>query len=188
MPRLSPLLAALSLGLALAACGGRGPSAPDFTLHDDGARAWTLSQQRGNVVLLTFGFTHCADTCPATLAKLEHLTERLGESSNAVEIAMVTVDPQRDTPPALHRFLARFAQAGGGRLVGLTGTPAQIAGVERAYHVWSQKVPGRHARGDYDEAHTAVIFVIDARGRIRSLHDDDDSEQSLQAALRQVLG
>jgi protein SCO1 len=187
MRRLSPLLGALPLGLLLAACGG-GWNAPDFTLHDDGGRAWTLSQQRGDVVLLTFGFTHCADTCPATLAKLEHLTEGLGKPSNQVEIAFVTIDPQRDTPAVMHRFLARFAQDGGGRLVGLTGTPAQIAGVERSYHVWSQKVPGRRARGDYDEAHTAVIYVIDARGRIRSLHDDDDSAQSLQAALRQVLG
>jgi protein SCO1 len=188
MRRLSVVLVALPLGLLLAACAGGGWNAPDFTLHDDGARAWTLSQQRGNVVLLTFGFTHCTDTCPATLAKLEHLTEGLGDSANQVEIAFVTVDPQRDTPAVMHRFLARFAQDGGGRLVGLTGTPAQIAGVERAYHVWSQKVPGRHTRGDYDEAHTAVIYVIDARGRIRSLHEDDDSEQSLQAALRQVLG
>ncbi len=185
---LSPVLAALSLGLLLAACAGRGWSAPDFTLRDDGGRAWTLSQQRGKVVLLTFGFTHCTDTCPATLAKLEHLTLGLGQESNQVEIAFVTVDPQRDAPAAMHRFLMRIAQPGGGRLVGLTGTPAQIGAVERAYHVWSQKIPGRHGYDDYDEAHTAVIYVIDARGRIRGLHDDDDSEQSLNAALRQVLG
>jgi protein SCO1 len=182
------LLAALQLGLVLTACGGSGRNAPDFTLHDDGGRTWTLSQQRGDVVLLTFGFTHCTDTCPATLAKLEHLTQGLGQQSNQVEIAFVTIDPQRDTPAAMHRFLARIAQPGGGRLVGLTGTPSQISAVERAYHVWSQKIPGRHSRGDYDEAHTAVIYVIDAGGRIRSLHDDDDSEQSLQAAVRQVLG
>jgi protein SCO1 len=187
MRRLFALLAALPLGLAFAACSG-GWNAPDFTLHDDGGQAWTLSQQRGDVVLLTFGFTHCADTCPATLAKLEHLTEGRSEPSPQIEIAFVTVDPQRDTPAVMHRFLARFAQVGGGRLVGLTGTPAQIAGVERAYHVWSQKIPGPRARDDYDEAHTAVIYVIDGSGRIRSLHEDDDSEQSLRAALRQVLG
>lgn len=188
MPRLLPLLAVATLGLVLAACGSRGRTAADFTLRDDGGRTWTLSQQRGDVVLLTFGFTHCADTCPATLAKLEHLTQGLGEQSNQVDIAFVTVDPRRDTPAVMHRFLARFAHSGGGRLVGLTGTPPQIASVERAYDVWSQRIPGRHAGYGYDEAHTAIIYVIDARGRIRSLHDDDDSEQSLEAALRQVLG
>lgn len=188
MPRLFGLLAVVTLGVALASCGARGRTAPDFTLNDDGGRSWTLSQQRGDVVLLTFGFTHCGDTCPATLAKLEHLTSRLGEQSHHVEIAFVTVDPQRDKPAIIHRFLARFAEAGGGRLVGLTGTPSQVAGVERAYHVWSQKIPGRHTGDDYDEAHTAVVYVIDAGGRIRSLHDDDDSERALEAALQQVLG
>jgi protein SCO1 len=188
MRRCSPLLAALPLGLLLASCGGGGWNAPDFTLHDDGGQAWTLAQQRGDVVLLTFGFTHCTDTCPATLAKLEHLTERLGAQSNQVKSAFVTIDPRRDTPAAMHRFLARIAQPGGARLVGLTGTPSEIAAVERAYHVWSQKIPGRHGRDDYDEAHTAVIYVIDGGGRIRGLHDDDDSEQSLTTAVRQVLG
>jgi protein SCO1 len=188
MPRLLPPLVALTLGLLLTACAGPGRNAPDFTLHDDGGRTWTLSQQHGEVVLLTFGFTHCADTCPATLAKLEHLTAKLGDHSKQVEIAFVTVDPQRDTPAVMHRFLERFTQGEGGRLVGLTGTPSQIAGVERVYHVWSQRIPGRDTGGDYDVAHTAVIYVIDARGRIRSLNDDDASEQSLQAALQQVLG
>jgi protein SCO1 len=188
MRRLFALLVVLPLGLALAACAGGGWSAPDFTLHDDGGRTWTLSQQRGDVVLLTFGFTHCTDTCPTTLAKLEHLTQKLGRQSNQVEVAFVTVDPQRDTAAVMHRFLARFTQPGGSRLVGLTGSPSQIATVERAYHVWSQKIPGRHGYDNYDEAHTAVIYVIDAGGRIRGLHDDDDSEQSLSAAVRQVLG
>jgi protein SCO1 len=187
MLRLVPPVTLLAFALLATACS-HADRAPDFTLRDDGGRSWTLSQQRGEALLLTFGFTHCADTCPATLAKLERLTQTLGKRSLDVEIAMVTIDPQRDTSPTMHRFIARFARPGGSRLVGLTGTAGQIQAVERSYHIWSQRIPGQHGADDYDEAHTAVIYLIDARGRIRGLDDDDDPASSIAAALRQILG
>ncbi len=164
-------------------CAPRGGNAPDFTLTADGGRPWTLSAQAGRPVLLTFGFTHCADTCPATLAKLARLTQSLGAAANTVEIAMVTVDPQRDTPPVLHRFVARF----GGPIVGLTGAPSHVAQIEGAYHVWAQRIPGKHRlANDYDVAHTAVIYAIDGRGNIRSIRNDDDSDATLTASIRDV--
>ena len=171
---------ALACIACIAGCG-RASIAPDFTLRDDAARSWSLDAQRGKVVLLTFGFTHCADTCPATLGKLSKLTRALGPRARDAEIAFVTVDPARDTPPVLHRFLARF-EPGLSRLVGLTGTPSEIAVVENAYHVWSQRLP----RGEY--AHTSVIFLIDPRGRIRALRDDSDSEASIARVVAQMLG
>lgn len=169
------LLAATSV----AACGG-GAHAPDFTLSDDGGHIWTLSGQQGKAVLLTFGFTHCTDTCPATLAKLARIAESSQRRAGTTEIAFVTIDPARDTVPVVHRFVARFAMPGDTALVGLTGTAAQIERVESAYHVWS--APTAHGM-----AHTAVVFFIDPRGRIRSMHDDDDSEASLSRALAQTL-
>lgn len=172
----------LVCAVAVAACRGAG-SAPDFTLKDDGGSLWTLSRQRGEAVLLTFGFTHCTDTCPATLAKLTRLTASPRRSRD-VEIAFVTVDPVRDTVVVMHRFLARFAQLGGGRLVGLTGTPQEIARVKAAYHIWSQPLSTK--RG-YDVAHTAAIFFIDPRGRIVAVNNDDDSEQSLARELAHML-
>lgn len=171
---------ALACVVLVSGCSG-GRSAPDFTLRDDAARTWTLAAQRGKVLLLTFGFTHCADTCPATLGKLTQLTRALGPRPHNAEIAFVTVDPARDTPLVLHRFLARF-EPGSSRLVGLTGTPTQIAVVEAAYHVWSQRLP----RNEY--AHTSVIFVIDPRGRIRALRDDSDSEASIAHVVAEMLG
>jgi len=167
--------------IALVAGCDSGSSAPDFTLRDDAARPWTLEAQRGKVVLLTFGFTHCADTCPAALGKLTQLTRTLGPRGRNAEIAFVTVDPARDTPPVLHRFLARF-EPGSSRLVGLTGTPSEIAVVETAYHVRSQRLP----RDEY--AHTSVIFLIDPRGRIRALRDDNDSEASIAHVVAEMLG
>jgi len=170
--------------LAITACA-RPNAAANFTLRDDGGVPWTLASQHGSVVLLTFGFTHCADTCPTTLAKLVHLATPLRRAGGKpIEIAFVTVDPQRDTPAALHRFVSRFSTSTV-PVVGLTGTPAQIDAVENAYHVWAQRIPGRHGVS-YDEAHTASIFFIDAGGAIRSLHDDDDPNRVLARAIREA--
>lgn len=171
--------------LLVAACGGP-KQAADFTLQDDRGTPWTLSQQRGKAVLLTFGFTHCADTCPATLAKLVATAQSIGARSQSIEIVFVTVDPKRDSPPVLHRFIRRFDRPGLGSVVGLTGTPQQIAAVQRAYHVWSQAMPSRH--GHYEVAHGAAIFLIDDAGRLQSVRDDEDTQAALAAALRQLLG
>jgi protein SCO1 len=173
-------LFAIAGAVMLGACS-RGWFAPNIQLTDDTGARWELAGQRGRAVVLTFGFTHCADTCPATIAKLTRLVDA-SRQGRSVEIAFVTVDPKRDTAPALHRFLSRFND-GPAHVTGLTGTPAQIDAVERAYHVWAQRLPGR---GDYDEAHSAVIYFIDGGGRIRALQDDDDPDAVLSAALREA--
>lgn len=172
----------------LGSCGGSAPAAPNFTLLDDGARSWTLAAQH-KAVLLTFGFTHCADTCPATLAHLSRLSNSLGVRENGVEIAFVTVDPARDTPRVLHAFVARFASLTESRIVGLTGSRAQLAGVESAYHVWSAPTHRRAKTAKaYDVAHSAQIFFISRDGRLSSIHDDDDSSATLARALRDIAG
>jgi protein SCO1/2 len=191
MARALASLALLALALAATACNGGRP-APDFSLRDDRGASWQLSQQRGKAVLLSFGFTHCPDTCPATLAKLVHLTTKLGTRARDVEIVLVTVDPARDSPAVMHRFLRRFVAPGAGELVGLTGTPSEISSVEAAYHVWSQRMPGpsiaRRTPRDYEVAHSAVIFLIDSGGGMRGARDEDDSEQSLLGSVRALLG
>ncbi len=183
----------LACASAAAACASTA-TAPELTLRADSGGLWKLSNQRGETVLLTFGFTHCTDTCPATLAKLIRLTGSL-QRSRDVEIAFVTIDPARDTEQVMHRFLARFGRPGDGRLVGLTGTPAEIERVKTAYHVWSQPAsPFEDAHGDKprvrredDIAHTAVIFIIDRSGRIAAVNDDDASEQSLAHELAKIM-
>jgi protein SCO1 len=191
MPRHVPPFAFALLAIVLTACA-QGKSAPDFTLTNDGGQPWTLSAQRGRLVLMTFGFTHCSDTCPATLAKLARLVETFGPQTREAEIAFVTVDPQRDTPSVMHAFVKRFSSD---RIVGLTGTAAQIASVENAYHVWAQKVPGpAHGSGkranayQYDEVHSAVIYFIDRNGAIRALRDDDDSQAVLGQTIHEIAG
>jgi protein SCO1 len=183
--RASISVALLALSLALPACNA-GRSAPDIALKSDSGATWQLSRQRGKAVLLTFGFTHCADTCPAILGNLMHVTAALGARSREVEVAFVTVDPARDSPAVLHRFVGRFVVPGAGEIVGLTGTPAQIARTQAAYHVWSRRLPSRHK--NYDVAHLAAIFFIDANGRLRAVRDEDDSQQALRQTLAEMLG
>lgn len=144
---ISPFL----LAALVTACSS-GERAPDFTLRDDGGTPWTLSQQRGKAVLLTFGFTHCADTCPATVARLAALGRVAPRNRSEIEVAFITVDPARDTVAALHGFVARFALKGNAKVVGLTGTSQQISSVKREYKVWSAPT----TRGD------AVRMMISA--------------------------
>ncbi len=173
--RLRSFTAMLAL-LAGAACSHY-PTAPDFTLTDQHGAPWTLSAQHGKAVALYFGFTHCPDTCPTTIAKL---AKAIGNSANA-EIAFVTVDPQRDSPAVLNAFVHRFS---GAPIVGLTGTPKQIAAVERAYHIWAQKIPGKRGNYDYDEAHISIVTFIDANGRERMIADQDDNVTTLASDIR----
>jgi len=174
---------ALCLGL-LAGCAHPGPVAPNIALTDQRGSLWQLSEQRGKVVAVYFGFTHCADTCPATVAKLTTAIRAQGAKAADAEIAFVTVDPQRDTPAVLARWVARFS---GATIVGLTGTPAQIEATEHAYHVWAQRLPAAHGSYDYDEAHTAIVFVIDRSGYITSMADDADTLETVTGDLRKAL-
>lgn len=166
--------------MALAGCA-RGYAAPALELVDDRGRTWALQDQRGGTVVL-FGYAHCEETCPLTLAELAKALKDAGPSSGSTQVAFITVDPQRDTPPVLHAWLSKF----GPQFVGLTGTAAQIASVERAYHVYAQKLPSRHGGYGYDEAHSSTLFFIDRNRRVVSLHDPSDSPRELADALRQL--
>jgi protein SCO1/2 len=177
--RLGLGLFALAFALLGAGCS-RYLAAPDFSLTDHNSATWSLSAQRGKTVALYFGFTHCPDTCPTTLAKL---AKAIGNNSNA-EIAFVTVDPERDTPDVLRNYVKRFE---GAPIVGLTGTPQQIADVERAYHVWSQKIPGKRGSYDYDEAHISVVTFIDPSGRQRMIADQDDTVTTLASDVASTM-
>ncbi len=160
--------------------------APDFTLTDQLGKPWTLSGQRGKTVAIFFGYTHCLDTCPDTLAKLSKAAQAQGARANEVTIAFVTIDPGRDTPTVLKRYVAQFT---GAPIVGLTGTANQIESVERDYHVWSQRIPGAHSqkshgRYAYDEAHSSVTYLVDSAGLLRVVHDDADSLSAFAADMR----
>jgi protein SCO1/2 len=168
------------LALVVTACAN-GTGAPAFELRDDLGQPWALQNQKGGVVLV-FGYTHCGDTCPLTLAKLSKGLQRAGPSSESIEVAFVTVDPARDTPWVLRTYVTRF----GPHFVGLSGTSSQIEAVERSYHVWAQRLPSKPGTYDYDEAHSSTMFFIDRRRDIVSLRDPSDSVAELARAMQQL--
>jgi len=177
-------VSAAALGLLLAGCAAQAQphfhgtvvdqTAPDFTLTSDSGTPWSLAAQRGKVVAVFFGYTRCTDTCPDTLAKLSASFRHAGGKPADAEIAFVTIDPAYDTPPRMHRYIKRFT---GARIVGLTGTPAQIDAVKNAYHVWS----------DDKDDHSAFTVLIDAAGAERVVHDDADSQASFTSDMRTLL-
>lgn len=190
----SPLVAAALLA-ALTAAGCASPAhgpivgtalsapAPDFTLTDAQGAPWTLAQQHGKTVVLDFGYTHCDDTCPATIAKIAQALRDAHVDPKAATIAFVTLDPARDTPPVLAAYERRFD---GAPMVGLTGTAAQIRAVTHAYHIWSQRIPGMHGGMGYDIAHSTFFYIIDGNGRERVLHNDDARVADITANLRAI--
>ncbi|HEX8805304.1 MAG TPA: SCO family protein [Candidatus Aquilonibacter sp.] len=178
------VLALVLAGALLAGCAHRGIPAPDFTLTGDNGAPWTLSAHHGKTVALFFGFTHCTDTCPDTLAKLAASLRADHANANDAEIAFVTIDPQRDTPAVMHAYKRRFS---GAPIVGLTGTQAQIAAVENLYHVWSKREPAPRGGSGYDEVHSAFTFLIDRDGNERMIHNDDDPQKDFAADLATLL-
>ena len=168
------------LGLALAAaavcgCSGSEPSfkntditgadyGKDFTLTDHTGKTRALADFRGKVVVVFFGYTHCPDVCPTTLADLKVAREQLGEDGRRVQVLFVTLDPERDTPQLLANYVPAFDPS----FLGLYGAPAAIARVAKEFKVFYQKVPGK-TPDNYTVDHTAASYVFDPQGRLRLL-------------------
>lgn len=149
--------------------------ASEFVLEDQDGAAFRLADQRGSVVVLFFGYAHCTDVCPATLDKLAKAMHRLApRQRNAVRVAFITVDPNRDTAPLLRRYVRAFDSS----FYGLTGSATQLETVYHAYGVWHKKHSGTPATG-YEVGHSTAIYFIDRRGILRVEHGADDTVTSI---------
>jgi protein SCO1/2 len=155
-------VAAIPLAALWQAFGPKANLAPDFTLTDQAGRPFRLSALRGVPVVLFFGYTHCPDTCPATLAKLAQAV-RSSDAPRDVRVALITVDPARDSPTVLGRYLHVFDP----RFIGLTGTFQTLDPVYSAYHTWREDVPVNHNGTDYSVAHGAALYYIGRSGAIQ---------------------
>lgn len=168
-------VAAIPLTALWQAFGPKGNVAPDFTLTDQHGLAFTLSAQRGHPVVLFFGYTHCPDACPTTLA---HLAKAVTSPSVPadVRVAFITVDPYRDSPAVLKRYVALFNPS----FRGLTGSLATLNPIYSAYHSWRQAVPVRHGPDNYSMAHGTTIYYIGRSGALNGIgHWDDDTPTML---------
>jgi len=139
------------------------PAASDFELTRSDGSSFRLSELRGSVVLLFFGYTSCPDVCPTTMAELKLAVSKLTASEAArVKVLFVTVDPKRDTPDRVQTYISRFNPD----FIGLGGTESALAKVWQAYGVYRSDVPGT-STDSYIVDHTARITVIDQAGNMR---------------------
>lgn len=130
-----------------------------FTLQSGDGQLVTDKMFQGKYMLVYFGYTYCPDVCPTTLQDIGNAMDKLGDKANKVVPVFITVDPWRDKPAVVKRYAAAFSP----RLVALTGTPAQIANVEREYHVYAAK--RETGNGEYSMDHSAVIYLMGPDGR-----------------------
>lgn len=150
--------------------------AANFELTDQNGRAFSLRESRGQAIALYFGFTHCTDVCPQTLALLGKARARAGLTPAQVRIVMVSVDPRRDSPAELRLFFKKI----GVDATGVTGTRAALQAVYRAYGI------GVGTQNN-DIVHSDNIFVIDPQGRIRETLAPGSSLKDVAADLRAVV-
>jgi len=136
--------------------------APDFELTAANGKKVSLKNFKGDLVLLYFGYTFCPDVCPATLAELRGAIDILGKEANHVQVMMISVDPERDTPEMLAEYVTHFHPS----FLGVTGTPEQIAQVAALYGIFYEAHEGTAATG-YLVDHTATVMVVDQEGHLK---------------------
>ena len=139
------------------------PTAPEFELTRSDGSSFRLSEMRGNIVVLFFGYTSCPDECPTTMAKLKlAVSEITSKDADQVKVLLVTVDPKRDTPELMQTYVGRFNPA----FIGLGDTEEQLATVWQEYGIYRSEVPGT-SPDNYSLDHTARITMIDQDGNLR---------------------
>lgn len=153
-----------------------------FTLIGTDGQTVTEADFAGRPRAMFFGFTHCPDVCPTTLAEADAWLKALGPAGEDLAIIFVSVDPERDTPELMKSYLSAFDP----RLVGLTGTPEQIAAVTKAYRVYARKV--ELEGGDYTMDHSAAVLLFDKNGAFSGTVDYRDPQEKALEKLKTVVG
>lgn len=178
-------------------------SAPDFALTDQHGRPFHLSDQQGKITLLYFGFTHCPDECPATMSIWKQVAKRLDMDAEQVTFAMISVDPERDTPEVLKQYLANFNP----NFLGLSGSLEAIEDIALDYTAYfkrlrlsEEEAMSAHTLGDshddghdheheeaYLVAHTTLTYVIDESGQLILAFPLETPPQQIVSDLEHLL-
>ncbi len=154
-----------------------------FQLVDHNGRAVTQADFAGKFMLIFFGFTHCPDVCPTELQVMANAMDVLGTDGANVVPVFISVDPERDTPAQIKDYVAAFHP----KLVGLTGTPEQIAAVAKTFKVYFAKQPSAGAADEYQVDHTAFVYLMGPDGNLRSMFRGAASAEAIAVEIRNQL-
>ena len=151
-----------------------------FTLTAANGKPFSTSSLTGKPFVIFFGFTHCPDVCPTTLARLARLRRQIGKGDNSFAILFVSVDPERDTPAEIGHYISPSDTP----IIALTGSPASVERVKRSFGVYSAKVA--QAGADYTVDHTATVFLMDSEGKFAATLSPDEGDAAAAAKLRNL--
>lgn len=157
------------------------PFGKALALNDHHGKPRTLQDFRGKVVVLFFGFMHCPDVCPATLAELAQVAKALGPDAARMQVLFVTVDPERDTPGLLRQYVPSFHPD----FLGLHGDAAATAQVAKEFKIFYQKQS--QSGGDYSMDHSAGTYILDQQGRLRLFAQHGAGASALLHDIRLLL-
>lgn len=168
--------------------GGSSAGAPSvggpFTLVNHHGETVTEQDFRGRYMLLYFGFTFCPDICPTELGVMAAAVNALGEKGEQVTPVLITIDPERDTPDVLARYVALFHP----RLVGLTGTAEQMDAAARAWHVYYGRVEDESVSEAYTMDHSSIVFLMGPDGEYLKLFRPQTPPDEMAREIAKFLG
>jgi len=155
----------------------------DLAMVDDSGQPRTLADYRGKVLVVFFGFTQCPDVCPTSMSQLAHAMELLEDDAAKVQVLMISVDPERDTPEVLSSYVKAFNPA----FVGLTGTPEQLAVTAKSFRAHYAKVQQGPGANDYTMDHGSSFYILDKSGEARVLLRGDAPAEDVAHDVRELL-
>jgi len=161
---------------------GLPPLGGPFTLVDHTGRTVTQADFGGRLKLIYFGYTYCPDVCPTELSSMAAAMDQLGADGERVQPLLITIDPARDTVPHMAGYVSLFHP----RLVGLTGTPEQIATAARAYRVYYAKAPNG-GEADYLMDHSSFVYLTAADGTVKAVFPARTAPEAMAEGIRKQL-
>ena len=168
-------------GIGRTMTSGRIAVGGPYKLTDQDGKPRASTDFGGKYQLIYFGYTFCPDVCPTTLALVAAALDKLGPDQDRIVPVFITIDPARDKPEVLKKYLAAF----GPRFVGLTGSDAEIAAVEKEFRVYARKQP--LAGGNYGMDHSSVLYLMGPDGKMISFYDDVTEPEKLAKAIKAKL-
>jgi protein SCO1/2 len=164
-------------GTGVASIGG------PFELTNQDGQKVSDKDYAGKLLLVYFGYTNCPDICPTALQTVAIAMDDLGAAGDKVQPILITIDPERDTPAVLKEYVQAFHK----RLVGLTGTPEEIAKVAKEYRVYYQKVPLKNSSLGYSMDHSGFTYLMDGKGRYLTHFRHDVTPEELAKRIKERL-